>query len=219
MTAFTPKSLQKPLNCGQILQEARLEKNLSIRDVFLKTNIKESYLQAIEEDRFDKLPAGVYGRNFISRYAKFLKLDSKKMVLMWQEQAQIENKEDPFSRKVIARKNFIIFPKLLRNFLVLIAVAICFLYLIFYFKKVTSPPKLEIIYPPSNLSSNQAVITITGETENEAEISINGELVLNNNNGFFEQTVNLKKGLNNITVKAKKKYSQEEIITRQILVE
>jgi cytoskeletal protein RodZ len=219
MTAFTPKKIQTTLSCGQKLKQVRLEKNLSLEVVAQKINIKENYLLALEEDRFDQLPTGLYGRNFIREYAKFLNLNSNEIVAAWQEQTKTENDTDPFSRKIIARHNFIIFPKLLRNLLIFGAVIICFLYLIFYFKKIILPPQLIITYPSTNLSLNESSLTVTGETENEAEVSINGELVLNNNNGLFEQTINLKKGLNNITIKAKKKYSREEIITRQILVE
>lgn len=219
MNAFTPKNLQTPISCGQKLRQARLEKNLSLELVAQKTNIKPTYLLALEEDNFDKLPAGLYGRNFVREYAKFLRLNPKELVTTWQSQILAAEDNDPFSRKIIARHQFIIFPKLLRNLLIIIAVIICFLYLIFYFKRIILPPQLTIIYPAANLSLDKSNITIIGETENEAEVSINGELVLNNNDGFFQQTVNLKKGLNNITIKAKKKYSREEIITRQILVE
>jgi len=62
-------------------------------------------------------------------------------------------------------------------------------------------------------------ITVDGQTEPEAEIKINDEIILNNHNGYFSQTINLKKGLNNIVITAKKKYSQEITVTRQILVE
>jgi hypothetical protein len=60
---------------------------------------------------------------------------------------------------------------------------------------------------------------VVGETEAEAELKINGEMILSNNNGNFSQTINLKSGLNNIIISTKKKYSQENIIIKQVLVE
>lgn len=89
----------------------------------------------------------------------------------------------------------------------------------FYFQKIISAPKLTIIYPEKNLLTKETAIEIKGQTEKEAEVKINGELILNNNNGNFSQTINLKKGLNTITINAQKKYSKESSVTRQILVE
>ena len=48
---------------------------------------------------------------------------------------------------------------------------------------------------------------------------INGETILNTSRGDFSTSINLKKGVNNIVIKAKKKYSGEALILRQILVE
>ncbi|MFZ4632210.1 MAG: helix-turn-helix domain-containing protein [Patescibacteria group bacterium] len=219
MTAFIPKKIDQAGIWGEKLSQARKLKQLKIEDIAKKINIRPEYLLAIEEERFDKLPAGLYGKNFIKEYAAALGLNVKEILRDWDEQVLNNSPEDPFSRKILARHKFIIFPKLVRNLLFIGAIIICFLYLIFYFKKIILPPQLTITQPSSNLSIKGTNIMISGQTESEAEIKINGEIVLNNNNGNFSQTINLKKGLNNIIIKAKKKYSREEIVTRQILVE
>lgn len=219
MTAFIPKKISRDESWGEKLQQARLFKKLKIEEVAKKINIRSEYLTALEEDRFDKLPAGLYGKNFLKEYAIFLGLDVKEILKSWDEQILNSSPEDPFSRKILARNKFIIFPKLIRNFFIIGAIVVCFLYLSFYFKQIILPPKLIITQPADNLSLNANNIEINGETEKEAEVTINDELVLNNHDGYFSQTVNLKKGLNNIIIKAKKKYSREETVTRQILVE
>lgn len=219
MTAFIPKKIVTTESWGKKLSQARCQKNLSLNDVAKKINIRPEYLNALEEERFEKLPAGLYGKNFIKEYASFLGLNTSDILKDWDEQVLSGSPDDPFSRKILAKHKFIIFPKLIRNLLIVGSIAICFLYLIFYFKKIVLPPSLIITQPVSNLAIKGSNILIAGETEAEAEVRINGEIVLNNNNGLFSQTINLKKGLNNIVIKAKKKYSQEETISRQILVE
>ena len=219
MTAFVPKKISYKESLGEKLLQARRTKNLKLEQVSQKINIRPEYLLALEEERFDKLPAGLYGKNFIKEYASFLGLNTKEILEDWDERVLNASPDDPFSRKVITRNKFIIFPKLIRNLLFILAIIICFLYLIFYFKKIVLPPKLIITQPMSNLALNGTNITISGDTEIEAEVKINGEIVLNNHAGHFSQTVNLKRGLNNIIIKAKKKYSSEQTVTRQILVE
>jgi cytoskeletal protein RodZ len=219
MTAFIPKKISRDESWGEKLQQARLFKNLKIEEVAKQINIRPEYLSALEEERFDKLPAGLYGKNFLKEYALFLGLNVKEILKGWDEQILTSSPDDPFSRKILARNKFIIFPKLIRNFFIISAIVICFLYLSFYFKRIILPPELIVTQPAANLALNATNIDISGQTEKEAEITINGELVLNNHDGYFSQTVNLKKGLNDIIIKAKKKYSREETVTRQILVE
>jgi cytoskeletal protein RodZ len=218
MTAFIPKKINYQESWGEKLLQARRSKNLKLEDVSQKINIRPEYLSALEEEHFEKLPAGLYGKNYIKEYAAFLGLNVKEILKDWDVQILNSSPDDPFSRKIIKRNKFIIFPKLIRNFLIIAAIVICFLYLIFYFKKIVLPPNLIITQPATNLALTGTNITISGQTEVEAEVKINGEIVLNNNNGYFSQTINLKKGMNNIVIKAKKKYSGEQTITRQILV-
>lgn len=219
MTAFIPKKIRQEEGLGEKLQQARRQKNLKIENIAQQLGIKTEYLIALEEERFDKLPAGLYGKNFIKKYASFLGLNNEEISQDWQRQTSTDSPNDPFSRKILAKNNFLVFPKIIRNLLVVGAIAVCLLYLGFYFKRIILPPELTILYPADNLSLNATSLEISGQTEKEAEVTINGELVLNNQDGLFSQTVNLKKGLNSITIKAKKKYSREETVIRQILVE
>ena len=219
MTAFIPKKLNRSESLGEKLRQARFLKKLDLNQIAKKINIRTEYLLALEEDRYDKLPAGLYGKNFIKEYAAYLGLNIKEVLNDWDKQILSSSPDNPFSRKILARNKFIIFPRIIRNLLIIGAIAFCFLYLIVYFKKIVLAPELIITQPTSNLALTSTNITISGQTEKEAEVTINGEIVLNNNAGNFSQTINLKKGLNNIIIKAKKKYSREQTVTRQILVE
>jgi hypothetical protein len=67
------------------------------------------------------------------------------------------------------------------------------------------------------LSDNK--ITLQGVTDPGAEITINREMVLTDKNGNFQKDISLKKGLNTLEIIAKKKYSRENIVIRQIIVE
>jgi len=218
MTNFTVKKINKENSLGQLLSEARLANHFKIEDLSKRLNIRKEYLTALEDDRHDLLPSGIYGRNFLKRYASFLKIDSK-IITQAEKEMKGQEKDDPFSKKVIRKNHLIAFPKIIRNLLLAFAVLICSLYLAFYARKIVTPPKLIIEQPAGNMLTTEKNLTISGITESEAELRINNELVLNNNDGLFSQEVNLKKGLNNITISAKKKYSKENIITRQILVE
>jgi len=219
MTAFTPKKLPLEETLGEKLRQARRLKNLRLEEAAQKTKIRGEYLMALEDERFDRLPAGVYGKNFLKEYATFLGLDPNQIMRDLEHELAFTAKDDPFSQKVVKKNKFIIFPKIIRNIFIFLAIAVCFIYLMFYFKRIVTPPELIITEPADNLMTTASSFTIKGQTEKEAEVTINGEVVLNNTAGNFFQLINLKKGQNNIVIKAKKKYSREETVTRQILVD
>jgi len=219
MTSFIPKTITPTEGFGEKLRQARSLKNWRLEDISKKLNIRQEYLIALEEERFDKLPAGLYGKNFFKEYAACLGLKPEEIMTAAQKQVFLESEKNPFSQKVVHKSRFLIFPRIVRNFLIALAILVCLLYLIFYFKRVIFPPELKNIQPAESLLIKEDSIIVSGRTDPEAEVRINDSLVLNNHAGIFSQTVNLKKGLNNIVIKAKKKYSRENTITRQILVE
>ena len=64
-----------PKSVGQTLREARTRKGIELGEVERVTKIRVKFLRAIEEDRWDELPAPVYARSFLSTYARYLGLD------------------------------------------------------------------------------------------------------------------------------------------------
>ncbi len=54
---------------GSFLKRRREELGLTLEEIAQNTKINQKYLEAIEQDRFDLLPANVYGKIFVSSYA------------------------------------------------------------------------------------------------------------------------------------------------------
>lgn len=219
MPVFTPKKLALEDTVGERLRRTRRALGLNIEPIAKKLKIRVEYLMAMEDERFDKLPAGLYGKNFLKEYSSFLGLRPKELFKDLDEKIFGEENTNPFSQKVLKSRKLLVWPKIIKNILISGAVLVCFLYLVFYFKNIVTAPDLEIMHPDKNILTSESVLTVSGQTEPEAEVRINGEIILNNDKGAFSQTINLKKGMNSITVSAKKKYSREQSITRQVLVE
>ncbi|MBN1656051.1 MAG: helix-turn-helix domain-containing protein [Deltaproteobacteria bacterium] len=64
---------------GALIKQMRLSQQVSLREISQRTKIGITYLKAIEEDDFAKLPALVYTRGFVGEFAKCLKLDSQQV--------------------------------------------------------------------------------------------------------------------------------------------
>lgn len=65
---------------GSSLREARERGDLELSRVERDTRIRAKYLTALEDERFDRLPAPVYARAFLRSYAAYLGLDGQRFV-------------------------------------------------------------------------------------------------------------------------------------------
>ena len=69
---------------GQYLKEQRELRNFKLDQVSQFTKVKESHLRAIEENRFDILPAATYVKGFLNIYARHLGVDPKEVLHRYQ---------------------------------------------------------------------------------------------------------------------------------------
>jgi cytoskeletal protein RodZ len=65
---------------GETLRRERELRGVSLREIADATNISVRFLQALEKDRLDILPGGVFRRAFVKQYAKHLGLDAERLV-------------------------------------------------------------------------------------------------------------------------------------------
>ncbi|GHN37449.1 helix-turn-helix domain-containing protein [Lactobacillus delbrueckii] len=75
---------------GEQLRKAREAKGLSISDIEKATKIQSRYLEAIENNDFDKLPGDFYVRAFIRQYAQIVGLDGKELLSQYQSEVANE---------------------------------------------------------------------------------------------------------------------------------
>lgn len=203
------------------LRTAREKKGLKLEEAAAKLNINPAYLEALEKGRFDRLPQGVYGKNFLREYAQFLGLDAEELVkifAVYNSPTQKGQQKELFAKQVAKAHYFLTLPKIIKGVLLLLVVAACLYYLNFRLQKIVAPPRLFLNNPQENLVTKKNSIEVAGFTEPEAQILVNGEVALGDTNGYFSQTVSLKNGLNTITVTAQKKYGRKNTIVRQIMV-
>ena len=62
---------------GSSLQEARLRQGVDLNEAEAATKIRAKYLRALEDERFEILPAQTYVKGFLRAYADYLGLDGQ----------------------------------------------------------------------------------------------------------------------------------------------
>jgi len=68
---------------GETLRRERELRGIDLRDVAEATKISVRFLQALESDRMDVLPGGLFPRAFVRQYASYLGLDPERTVAQY----------------------------------------------------------------------------------------------------------------------------------------
>ena len=62
---------------GETLRRARQKRNLDLNQVSRELKISTRFLEAIENEEFDRLPGGVFAKSFVRQYARLLNVDEE----------------------------------------------------------------------------------------------------------------------------------------------
>ena len=75
MTLFNEAQQEQLKEIGAKLRQVREEKSIRIEEIAAKTLIRQRFLEALEEGRFENLPEPIYVQGFIRRYGDIVGLD------------------------------------------------------------------------------------------------------------------------------------------------
>jgi cytoskeletal protein RodZ len=86
---------------GASLREARARRGFSLDDVTSGLRIRERYVTALEEERWELMPAEAYTKGFLRMYAEFLGLDGTLYIDEYNERFAARD-DEPFVREPLA---------------------------------------------------------------------------------------------------------------------
>jgi cytoskeletal protein RodZ len=223
MAEFKAKEISSLKTLGERLREIRTEAHIDLTNASRSTGIQKSYLVALEEGRYDRLPGEMYARNFIKKYAEFLELNPVSVFRMYDKERQVvQSSARPASAPLLPQRlashHLIMTPKIVRWLAIAVVIMACFVYLGYIIYKSVSPPTLIVDAPADNLITTHSEIDVAGKVEPESQLQINGREIVSDQNGVFRDTITLQSGVNIITIEAVKKRSKPTIVYRKVLL-
>jgi cytoskeleton protein RodZ len=72
---------------GTRLKKEREQRGVALEDVSLSTKIGTRMLRALEEEKFEQLPGGIFNKGFVRAYARYLGIDEEQAVADYLEAA------------------------------------------------------------------------------------------------------------------------------------
>lgn len=207
---------------GETLKDERIKHRLRLEDLSKKTRIRVAYLEALEENRFNELPATTFVKGYIKTYAHVFGFDHKPLLALlrrdFKESAKGRLIPREFMKPVLkkrARKGTVT-----ALLVLLISVFISlFSYVGFQWYNLTKPPKLEVIQPKEQALVSSKVI-VEGSTLPDAIITINDQPVALQQDGSFKTEVVVpNEGISLFVIQAKDRRGKVSTVERSVTVQ
>ncbi|KKR04020.1 MAG: hypothetical protein UT32_C0036G0006 [Parcubacteria group bacterium GW2011_GWC2_39_14] len=223
MNSFFSKKISSIQTLGEKLTAHRQSLGLSQDKAARLININVRYIKLFEKNNYRALPADVYSKNILKRYAELLKLNPHMVIetfnkeeLLYQKTQKAKNiLEVKWWHKIV---NFFLNPRFIKYVIVFIVLAAVIYYLGWSVNRIISAPPLDIISPSENFITTERQVEVIGKTQKEVNVKINNQAILTDLDGNFKITLDLQNNLNIIKISAQKKHSKEQIIYRQVIV-
>lgn len=202
---------------GQILKDARVSKNYSLGYIERVTKIKRSFVEAIEEENWEGLPAFPTILGFVKSLAILLEIDDKMAVAVLKR--DYPPKKLNISPKPDMIRKFSWSPKLTFIFGTAAILIVVFGYLAFQYSQFISPPYLNVDSPKEDQVINGKSVIVFGSTELDAKITVNNQPVLIDENGKFSVSIAVTFETHEIMIKAISRSGKTTTISRKIIVQ
>ena len=180
---------------SNILQTARLDKDFTIAEISQKIIIPQKYLEAFENEDKKNFPSEPYCSLMVKDYAVFLGLNGDYILSLFHRDFDVKNK--PVN---IRRQKFSFTPQFTFGFAIYTGIFLFIAYLVFEYYQFNSPPPLKVNWPELPVTSQE--IEISGNTNYDSTVRINGDLVVVKNDGHFSKIIPYPPKDNKIVVEA-----------------
>ncbi len=218
---FIIRKLNDAQTFGEKLKALRLAVPLTLSECAARTKIRKAFLEAFELGRFDLLPEPLYAKNYLRTYVQTLGGDPEYFLQRFEEERGtcdfVTGAQRPIQR--VRKAAFLVASRVIQGAFVIAVIVGITGYIGYQLKSITSPPTITITGPVDGIATDDALVTVTGNTEPGVTLVINGNTILINQDGSFEAEVPLERGLNLITVEGTKRYSRAAQIVQRIVLE
>ncbi len=209
---------------SEFLLQKMGEKNFTVEDLSRLTGVSENYISALLENKFNELPANVFVKGYLQKIASILDIDEENL---WNLYLKEYNNIMPPLLDMLPTNRFDSKEKvpsqLFKTFHYAPIIAIIFTalgFILFQSRILFGEPPLKINSPLfENIQTSDNPFIIEGEGQPHSYITINGKEIYLSDDGKFSEPIQLKPGLNEISIKATNRIGKTKIITKQIYFE
>jgi cytoskeletal protein RodZ len=199
---------------GQILQKERVDKEMTLGDLEKITKIRASFIELIEEEKWEQLPPFPTVLGFVKSISWAVGLDRKMAV------AVLKRDYPPQKLKISPKpdvKNKVLWSPKLTFLLGVTFVLMClFGYLGYQYYKFVSPPRLRVESPKEEQIIVGDSVNVFGSTDSDAKIEVNDQPVTVSDDGKFSVSLSVAPETREVIVKASSRSGKSTTVSRKI---
>jgi len=202
---------------GQLLQEKRVLKELTIEEIAASIKIKPEYLRALENSEFSILPSSTFIKGFLRNYAIALRINPETVLAMFRRDF-VENEQGEIIPKGLV-KPVSNKPKVFSALSFLIGLTLLFFLGFLGYQLIGwwSLPKLEILQPVNGEVYGE-LVTVKGKTTRDATIAVDNQKVIVDQNGQFTLDLLFPAGTHSVIVTATNRQGKSRMQERSFQV-
>lgn len=199
---------------GEIIKQARIEKNITFEKLEDLTKIKREFIKAIESEKWANLPEYPVVQGFIKNLAKTLEVGEEKATALLRR--DYPPKTLPVNPKPDVQKNFFWSPKLTFFLSGGLLVILILGYLFFQYYNYVKPPKLQLAVPVEGEIVEAETVLVQGETNADATVTVNNQPVVVEKDGSFLVNLEVSQNTEKIIVVAESSSGKKTELSRTI---
>ncbi|MCA9369661.1 MAG: helix-turn-helix domain-containing protein [Pseudomonadales bacterium] len=210
----------KTKRIGELLLEERTKQHISLDALSERTHIKREYLEALENNQFEVLPAAAFVKGYIKTYASVFDFDPSPVLALlrrdFKESARGTLVPREFIKPVLKKRT--INQTTLGALLVSIMLLLVAGYIGYRWFEFLQPPRL-LLDQPEEYAFVGAEMVVEGSTDADAVVSVDGLPVELAPDATFETTVSFEtEGTHLLPVVATDRRGKQTEVVRKVFV-
>lgn len=203
---------------GETLKNQRLKKTWTLEKASAKTYIQQSLLQSIEDNNLTSLPKPPFVFGLVKNYAKVLGLNSEEVLAIFRREYNLRVGNYLLPPQPLVKNFFHLNGPFIIKYS-LIFITLLFLgYLLMQYWQFAQAPILIVSKPQDQKEVLGNQVEVTGRTDPNAKVDVNGQEVLVDEKGIFSAAVNLNPGVNVLYITSRNSQKRETQIKRTVTV-
>jgi cytoskeletal protein RodZ len=201
---------------GTLLSDARRAHGYSIEELSDITRIRTVFLEHLEEESWEQLPAYPVVFGFVRNISSALDLDEAQALAFFRRDYPPQKHTSTFLPKPDVTTKLTFGPRLFFVGFGFLAILAFLGYLVFQYLKFVNPPFLVLYEPADGAVITSRELVITGKADPESVVRVNNQPVLLDPSGTFSTTIDVSDRTATIEAKAVSRAGKETIVTHSI---
>lgn len=198
---------------GELLKQAREERQLTLEEISAQTKIQLRYLRAIEENRFEVLPASAFAKGLMRNFSISVGLDPTNVLAIFRRDYGQDERGKIVPRSMVEpiQAPMNIFNP--RTTTIFVSVVLGILIIGFFIRQAilfTSAPSLSLEVPTQGAEVTSPVV-VRGHTDPQAVVTVNNRPAKIESDGTFQVEISLTTGEHTIVVAASSRSNKTRV--------